>query len=147
MIGVGALCSPLVATQFAQQHRWSFHYLTSLGVALANTIALIVVFRFKDQDCQSTFILYLVPRLFDASSFSLAAALAEIGQVVVHNDTAEEHTGSKYSQMFKLKSLHLMAVFILIYVGVEVTLGGGLGEFVSALALTELSRQAGLSRT
>ena len=26
--------------------------------------------------------------------------------------------------MFKLKSLHLMAVFILIYIGVEVTLGG-----------------------
>ena len=26
--------------------------------------------------------------------------------------------------MFRLKSLHLMAIFILIYVGVEVTLGG-----------------------
>nr|VWO96590.1 Major facilitator superfamily transporter [Ganoderma boninense] len=48
--GVGALVSPLIATQFAQLHQWSFHYLTSLGVALANTIALIVVFRFKTQD-------------------------------------------------------------------------------------------------
>lgn len=32
--GVGALCSPLVATQFSQLPHWSYHYLASLGVAL-----------------------------------------------------------------------------------------------------------------
>ena len=51
------------------------------------------------------------------------AALAEIGQAPPREET-EENGGSKYGQMFKLKSLHLMAVFILIYIGVEVTLGG-----------------------
>ncbi len=50
LLGVGALVSPLIATQFAQLHQWSFHYLAALGVALTNTIALIVVFRFKTQD-------------------------------------------------------------------------------------------------
>jgi hypothetical protein len=49
-LGAGALCAPLVATQFAQMHKWSFHYLVSLGIAISNTIVLIFVFRFKTQD-------------------------------------------------------------------------------------------------
>lgn len=49
-LGVGALSSPLVATQFSQITHWSFHYLVSLGIALSNVIVLIAVFRFKDQD-------------------------------------------------------------------------------------------------
>lgn len=48
--GLGALCSPLVATQFARQKHWSFHYLCSFGVGLINTVFLAVVFRFRDQD-------------------------------------------------------------------------------------------------
>ena len=48
--GVGALSSPLVATQFAQLSHWSFHYLVSMGIALSNAIILIAVFRFKTQD-------------------------------------------------------------------------------------------------
>jgi hypothetical protein len=48
--GAGALTSPLVATQFAQLHRWSFHYLTSLFLATINITLLILVFRFKTQD-------------------------------------------------------------------------------------------------
>jgi len=49
-LGAGALVSPLIATQFAQLHRWSFHYLTSLAVAMLNTVILICVFKFKTQD-------------------------------------------------------------------------------------------------
>lgn len=51
--GAGAFAAPLVATQFAQQRMWSFHYLISLGIAFSNTALLIAVFRFKDQDSQS----------------------------------------------------------------------------------------------
>ncbi|KAI0760312.1 MFS general substrate transporter [Fomes fomentarius] len=105
--GVGALASPLVATQFSQLTHWSFHYLVSLGIALFNTIILVVVFRFKDQD----------------------SCLAEIGQLPSHEmDTSDDK--SKYKQMFRLRSLHLMAIFILIYVGVEVTLGGWIVTYV-----------------
>ncbi|KAI0828615.1 major facilitator superfamily domain-containing protein [Trametes gibbosa] len=107
--GVGALSSPLVATQFAQLPRWSFHYLVSLGVALSNSILLIGVFRFKDQD----------------------TCLAEIGQTPTHED--ESSANDKYSQMFKLRELHLLAIFILIYVGVEVTLGGWIVTYVIQL--------------
>jgi len=105
--GFGALCSPLVATQFAQLPRWSFHYLTSLGVALSNVILLALVFRFKTQD----------------------ACLAEIGQEPdVHPDDSLDD--SKYKQMFRLKELHLLAFFIFIYVGVEVTVGGWIVTYV-----------------
>ena len=47
--------------------------------------------------------------------------LAQIGQ------TAEEKElvgGSKFKEMFKLKALHTLALFTLVYVGVEVTIGG-----------------------
>ena len=49
--------------------------------------------------------------------------MVEIGQTPAH-DSAAGYGESKYKQMFKLRSLHLMAIFILVYVGVEVTLGG-----------------------
>ena len=38
--------------------------------------------------------------------------------------------------MFKLRSLHIMAVFILIYVGIEVTLGG-LSSMTNRLTVTQ----------
>jgi fucose permease len=49
--------------------------------------------------------------------------LAQIGQ-----DTEEKEMvgGSKYKEMFKLKALHILAFFTLVYVGVEVTIGGEL---------------------
>ena len=48
--GLGAFSAPLVATHFAQQERWSFHYLISLAIALSNFALIIGVFRFKQQD-------------------------------------------------------------------------------------------------
>ncbi|KAI9458666.1 MFS general substrate transporter [Lactarius psammicola] len=103
--GVGALTAPLVATQFAQLHRWSFHYLASFGVATVNTVILVCVFKLKAQD----------------------ECLAQIGQLA---EEKEGVNGSKYKEMFKLKSLHLLALFILVYVGVEVTIGGWIVTYV-----------------
>ncbi|KAH9998617.1 MFS general substrate transporter [Russula vinacea] len=97
--GVGALAAPLVATQFAQHHRWSFHYLISLAVAILNTALLVCVFKFKTQE----------------------ECLAQIGQATEEKETVG---GSKYREMFKLKALHILALFTLVYVGVEVTIGG-----------------------
>jgi fucose permease len=48
--GIGALVSPLVATQFSTMPRWSFHFLTSLGLAIVNTCVLISVFRGRSQE-------------------------------------------------------------------------------------------------
>ncbi|KAI0064423.1 MFS general substrate transporter [Artomyces pyxidatus] len=103
--GAGALAAPLVATQFAQLHRWSFHYLVSLGISLSNAVCLVIVFRFKRQD----------------------ECLAQIGQAAEPQGTSDD---SKYRQIFKLKVLHLLAFFILVYVGVEVTIGGWIVTYI-----------------
>ncbi|ETW78487.1 hypothetical protein HETIRDRAFT_460335 [Heterobasidion irregulare TC 32-1] len=103
--GAGALASPLVATQFAQLRHWSFHYLVSLGIALSNTAILATVFRFKTQD----------------------ECLAQIGQAAGETGASED---SKYRQIFGLKAVHLLAFFILVYVGVEVTIGGWIVTFI-----------------
>ncbi|PBK59802.1 MFS general substrate transporter [Armillaria solidipes] len=106
--GLGALCSPLVATQFAYLPRWSFHYLTSLGVALTNTIFLWAVFRLKTQD----------------------DCLAEIGHPPGEKGDNEHST---FRQILTLKTVHLLAFFILVYVGVEVTIGGWIVTYVIKL--------------
>ena len=49
-VGLGAFSSPLVATHFATQERWSFHYLISLGIAISNVAFLTAAFRLKTQD-------------------------------------------------------------------------------------------------
>lgn len=97
--GAGALCSPIVATQFAQLPHWSFHYLTSCGVAFLNLILLIAVFRLKTQD----------------------ECLAQIGLPPAEEGDTET---SQFRQVFSLKAVHLLAFFILLAVGVEVTIGG-----------------------
>jgi fucose permease len=50
--------------------------------------------------------------------------LLEIGQEHIPETAAQE--GNKYRQITRLKAVHFMTVFALIYIGVEVTLGGKL---------------------
>ncbi|KAJ7927611.1 major facilitator superfamily domain-containing protein [Mycena leptocephala] len=103
--GAGALASPLVATQFAQLHHWSFHYLASLGVAISNTIVLAFVFRLKTQD----------------------ECLTSVGEAAGETGTSEHST---FRQILSLKTVHLLAFFILVYVGVEVTIGGWIVTYI-----------------
>ncbi|KAI1791193.1 MFS general substrate transporter [Ganoderma leucocontextum] len=105
--GLGALASPLAATQFAQIRYWSFHYLVSLGLALVNVIQLAAIFKFRTHD----------------------VCLREIG-LAPQPDEREGASGSKYRQMARLRAFHLMALFILVYVGTEVTLGGWIVTYV-----------------
>jgi fucose permease len=115
-LGAGALCAPLVATQFAQARHWSFHYLVSLGLAISNTIILFVVFRFKTQD--GTFLSLWV---LAGTHLSIPECLIEIGQTAMEQGTSNQST---FRQILSQKTVHLLAFFILVYVGVEVTVGG-----------------------
>ncbi|KAJ7211237.1 major facilitator superfamily domain-containing protein [Mycena pura] len=103
--GAGALASPLVATQFSQLPHWSFHYLTSLGVAISNAVILGFVFRLKTQD----------------------ECLASVGEAAGETGTSEHST---FRQILSLKTVHLLAFFILVYVGVEVTIGGWIVTYI-----------------
>ncbi|KIP04727.1 hypothetical protein PHLGIDRAFT_129318 [Phlebiopsis gigantea 11061_1 CR5-6] len=103
--GLGAFTAPLVATQFAKEQRWSFHYLISMGIAFIEVITLSTALRFKNQE----------------------ELRAETGEEPVEEDTTG---GSKYKQMMGLPALHLLTVWTVIYVGVEVTLGGWIVTFI-----------------
>ncbi|KAF7763749.1 hypothetical protein Agabi119p4_8286 [Agaricus bisporus var. burnettii] len=103
--GAGALASPLVATQFSQLRQWSFHFLVSLGIAVSNIIILYIVFGFKTQD----------------------ECLRLLGQEVSEKNEDEQ---SSFKQILRVKAVHFLAFFILVYVGVEVTIGGWIVTFM-----------------
>ncbi|KAH7345202.1 MFS general substrate transporter [Rhizoctonia solani] len=108
--GAGAFIAPLIATQFAQLPRWSFHYLTSLGVSVANAIVLLVVFKLRRQ--------HVIMGLPDPN---IAHA---------HTEAHTSGTSNKYKEIFSSRAVQLMAFFIWVYVGVEVTIGGWIVTFV-----------------
>ncbi|KAI9065305.1 MFS general substrate transporter [Trametes sanguinea] len=102
LYGVGAMCSPLVSTQFARLRRWSFVYLAHIGLTLFNAVLEILAFRLKSQD----------------------DCLQEIGQPPPEKTKESEAGVNKYKQVFRQRAVHLMAFFIFTYVGVESTIGG-----------------------
>jgi hypothetical protein len=63
--------------------------------------------------------------------------LAQIGQATEEKETVG---GSKYKEMFKLKALHALAFFILVYVGVEVTIGGELISLSCSVRFDDTTR-------
>lgn len=50
LTGLGAFFAPFVATKFSQIPHWSLYFLTSLGIALTNLVALLLLFRFRRRD-------------------------------------------------------------------------------------------------
>ncbi|KAG7092620.1 hypothetical protein E1B28_008963 [Marasmius oreades] len=104
--GFGAFAAPLVSTQFSQIERWYLQYLCSLGLAVINVILIVAVFRFKTQD----------------------VCLEQIGQPAGDQETSNGH--GTFRQILSHRNVHLMAFFILVYVGVEVTIGGWIVTFV-----------------
>ncbi|KAF8187037.1 major facilitator superfamily domain-containing protein [Mycena galopus ATCC 62051] len=103
--GAGALSSPLLATHFAQTQHWSFHYLVSLGLALTNVLILALTFRGRNQD----------------------ECLALVGEAAGEANTSDH---SHFRQILSLKSVHILAFFTLVYVGVEVTIGGWITTYI-----------------
>ncbi|KAF8517398.1 MFS general substrate transporter [Hysterangium stoloniferum] len=103
--GFGAMSAPLIATQFAQLHHWSFYYFTSLGLSIANVIFLGTTFKLRTQD----------------------VILAKNGYPAGEANTSQQST---MRQILSTKSVHLLAFFILVYVGIEVTIGGWIVTFI-----------------
>lgn len=117
--GLGALASPLVATSFSHTRHWTFHYLVSTGLSVMNLLILMTVFRFKKQDGESTWVSFSYVQLLNTVCI---AVLAEAGIAPAEVGTVDR---SKYRQVFGIKTVHFLALFTLVYVGFEVTVGGG----------------------
>ncbi|KAI0350879.1 MFS general substrate transporter [Trametes cingulata] len=104
--GLGALVAPLVATQFAKSaSHWSFHYLVSAGLYITNCISLWFVFRGRSQ----------------------REILAEEGEPGMEEEGA---VLTKYKQILSNRDVHFFALFALIYVGTEVTVGGWIVTYI-----------------
>ncbi|PBL00129.1 MFS general substrate transporter [Armillaria gallica] len=106
--GVGAFISPLVATHFSYERHWSYHFIISTGIAVSNSVVLALVFRFKTQE----------------------VLLTEAGQAPGESDAAGSRGANLYSSILNIKAVHFLAVFALIYIGTEVTLGGWIVTFI-----------------
>ncbi|KAJ7359663.1 MFS general substrate transporter [Mycena albidolilacea] len=103
--GAGVFAAPLVSTQFAQLNHWSFHYLVSLGLTLSNILILYLVFRGKTQD----------------------ECLAQLGQAETDKGPS---ANSHMRQALTMKSLHLMALFLFVHVGIGVSIAGWTVSFM-----------------
>ncbi|KAF9265534.1 MFS general substrate transporter [Marasmius fiardii PR-910] len=109
--GVGAFAAPLVSTRFSRLERWHFYFLCSLGFAIINTTLVVLIFRFKVQE----------------------VCLEQIGQPAGEqnqNQDSPTRNHGTFRQILSHRNVHLMAFFILVYVGVEVTIGGWIVTFV-----------------
>jgi len=98
--GAGALVAPLIATQFITMRHWSFHYLVSLGLVTLNAFSTSAIFRLQPKE----------------------VCRAELGLEPAEERDASNH--SPFRQILSLKSVHILAAFIFLYVGTEVTIGG-----------------------
>ncbi|KAG6902168.1 hypothetical protein C0995_003642 [Termitomyces sp. Mi166 len=91
------------AIYFSNQRHWSFHYLFSAGLAVLNTAALTLIEPLLEESGQAS-------------------------QEPFHpNQVARQST---YHQVFSLRVVHILTVLTVIYVGVEVTLGGWIVTFI-----------------
>ncbi|KAI0093476.1 major facilitator superfamily domain-containing protein [Irpex rosettiformis] len=104
--GLGALSAPLVATQFSSQQHWYFHYLISTGLAIINVALISSIFRLKTS--------------------AVIKAEGGLPPAEDHSDRME----NRYKQILTIPSVHFMAFWTLVYVGVEVTLGGWIVTFI-----------------
>ncbi|KAL0570180.1 hypothetical protein V5O48_011785 [Marasmius crinis-equi] len=115
LCGLGAFAAPLVATQFSQLDRWSFHFLISLGIAITNTTLLAAIFRFKSQEREPE-IQRARPELVIRQLNALADCLEQIGQPVgEHTRGGGAHLSFK--QILVHRNVHLMAFFLMVYNG------------------------------
>lgn len=73
--------------------------------------------------------------------------MRQAGQVITERSTPDQSINDKgtFRQILGNKIVQLLAVYILVYVGIEVTIGGGrLDSFLYDIGLSDCS-QAGLS--
>ena len=50
MYGVGAMCSPLVTTQFTRMPHWSFVYLVTIVLISMTAVLQLLVFKLRPQE-------------------------------------------------------------------------------------------------
>ncbi|WVQ97850.1 hypothetical protein IAU59_004965 [Kwoniella sp. CBS 9459] len=103
MYGFGATISPFVSTAFVQHEprRVYLYFAASLGLALLTVASLVIVFRGRTED-------QVVGRRAPDKG----------------GDAAAGGSAGKLSRILKMPVVHAMAMYMVIYVGTEVMIGG-----------------------
>ncbi|KAJ7051845.1 major facilitator superfamily domain-containing protein [Mycena amicta] len=110
--GAGALVAPLVSTQFAQLPQWSFLYFISAGLSALSAVLFYVVFRGLTQNqCHAR----------------IGQAAAET-QAILPDGARNKQ--SELRQIVSSQAVHVLALFLFVYVGTEVTIGGWIVSFM-----------------
>lgn len=143
-IGLGALVSPLIATQFSVLPvRWRLHYLSSLGLAGLSFALILVAFRGK---AEKDLLPQPQPPPVDVrspheDSTKVASedqdkemgrevdnGLIEEGEEATNdassNLNANAETWSKMTRIMRNRAVHALAMWAFLYTGTEVSLGG-----------------------
>jgi hypothetical protein len=144
LAGVGALCAPLVATQFAQMQRWNFHYFTSLGIAVANVAVLSLVFRFRTEESllchdqaeaeaaqsdEPRRIPEVEKRETENAADSDMPVTATIESEAV-SPKDPHSSGAKLRSILLSPLVQLLAFYCLMYVSAEITIGSWIVPYV-----------------
>nr|XP_018265730.1 uncharacterized protein I303_02102 [Kwoniella dejecticola CBS 10117]OBR87888.1 hypothetical protein I303_02102 [Kwoniella dejecticola CBS 10117] len=120
MYGFGATVSPFVSTAFVQHvpSRVYLYFAASLGLALVTVLALVVAFRGRTET-------QIVGKRQLEIRYNKDGTSKEV-------DPTHEGGGSggKMKQILRTPVVHYMAFYMLIYVGVEVTIGGWATSFL-----------------
>ncbi|KAL0576400.1 hypothetical protein V5O48_005589 [Marasmius crinis-equi] len=113
MYGVGAFVAPLVSTYFSGTKHWSRHFVISACIAVSNTALLLAVFRGKKQN-----------------ELMHEAGIKAEDHAATRSANPVGGIGNLYRQIFGIRAVYFMATFALIYIGVEVTVGGWIVTFI-----------------
>ncbi|WWD22161.1 hypothetical protein CI109_106650 [Kwoniella shandongensis] len=131
MYGFGATVSPFVSTAFVQHvgQEVYYYYAVSLGLALITVAALLIVFKLRTEE---QIVGHRAVEGQEAPLSENEKAAGERRTVPVSAGYVEGAGGSsgKMKQILKTPSVHFMAFYILIYVGVEVMIGGWATSFL-----------------
>ncbi|KIR42653.1 hypothetical protein I307_01001 [Cryptococcus deuterogattii 99/473] len=126
--GFGATISPFVSTAFVQHipQRVYLYFAVSLGLAIITAIALVAVFHLRTDD-------QIVGKREETDqdstdSSEVPAAVNSEGQVI--EKKPKHDSSSKMKRIMKTPVVHCMAFYMVIYVGVEVTIGGWATSFL-----------------
>jgi Na+/melibiose symporter-like transporter len=127
IVGLGAFVAPLVATQFSNlAQNWHLHYIISTVLSFSNSVSLYLVFKLRGQHGMLHLRFFFAdPRRF--INFVPSDILIDARQPVRETNNVQDNV---FKQIFRLPALHSLAIFAVIYVGVEVTLGGWIVTFI-----------------
>ena len=158
--GLGATVSPLVSTQFVKhvQSKVYYYYAVSLGLAFTTAVLLLLVFQMRTDD-QVVGYRDEEKTVVEGGAEATESGAGEAGTSkaldTVNTGTSEKtaalptspedeaaaakaarkaatahQSGSKMKRIVRSPAVYMLSIYILIYVGVEVTIGGWATSFL-----------------